>query len=630
MSDAIKHECGLAMVRLLKPLDFYQKKYGSAFYGLNKVQLLLQKMRNRGQDGAGIATVKLDTRPGQRYISRKRTNDPAYLKHLIDGIHSHFKDCTPEQLTDPQWLKANKPYMGEVLIGHVRYGTHGSNSIETVHPFIRQNNYITKNLILAGNFNLTNVDQLFGQLVELGQYPKEKSDTVTILEKIGHFLDDEVAKLYTWFKPEGYSNQEINTMIMEHLDVNRVLQRAARKFDGGFVIGGILGHGDAFVFRDPAGIRPAYYYQDEEIVVVASERPAIMTAIGVAFKDVKELKRGHSLIIKKNGVVKEQLCIDQHIDLSCSFERIYFARGTDRDIYLERKKLGELLVPAILKEIDNDYKNSIFSFIPNTAEVSFFGMIEGLDLALNKIKQEKILSKGDKLTPKTLDNILKMKTRVEKIVVKDAKMRTFIADKVGRAEMVSHVYDVTYGIVKNGVDTLVLIDDSIVRGTTLKDSIIQTVERLHPKHIVIVSSAPQIRYPDCYGIDMSMMKEFVAFRALVRLLKENGKSYLLDEVYQKCKKQYGKPDEEIKNYVKELYDQFSYQEVSDMIGAMITPPNIQATVKVIYQTIDNLHLACPNSLGDWYFSGDYPTPGGNRVVNKAFINYMEGKEGRGY
>ena len=630
MSELIKHECGLAMVRLLKPLDYYQKKYGSSFYGLNKVQLLLQKMRNRGQDGAGIATVKLNTRPGQRYISRKRTNDPAYLKALVSGIHEHFKDLTPEQLNDPTWLKENKPYMGEVLLGHVRYGTHGSNSIEHVHPFIRQNNWITRNLVLAGNFNLTNVDSLFEQLVELGQYPKEKSDTITIIEKIGHFLDDEVNKLYSWFKPEGYNNQEINTLIIEHLDVNRVLQRAARKFDGGFVIGGILGHGDAFVFRDAAGIRPAYYYQDDEIVVVASERPAIMTSLNVAYRDIKELKRGHSLIIKKNGTVTEQLCIDQTSNLACSFERIYFARGSDKEIYQERKELGKLLVPAILEEIKNDFKHSIFSFIPNTAEVSYLGMVEGLNNAFNKIKSKKIIAKGAQLTQKTLDNILNQKVRVEKLVDKDAKMRTFIADKVGRAEMVAHVYDITYGVVENDKDTIVIIDDSIVRGTTLRDSIVQATSKLHPKKIVVISSAPQIRYPDCYGIDMSKMKEFIAFRALVSLLNENGKSYLLNETYKKCKTQFGAPDEEIKNYVQELYENFTYEEISDKIAQLVTPPNVDIPVKVIYQTIENLNKACPKNLGDWYFSGNYPTPGGNRVVNKAFINYMEDNDGRSY
>ena len=630
MSDQIHHECGLAFIRLLKPLEYYYEKYGTALYGVNKMQLLLQKQRNRGQDGAGMATIKLDMPPGSRYISRKRSNNPQYIKHLFEGVFSHFNDLTEEQKNDPIWLKHNKPYTGELLLGHLRYGTHGPNTIETVHPFLRQSNYISRNLVLAGNFNLTNVEELFNELVNYGQSPKDKSDTVTVLEKIGHFLDDEVQRLFSWFKPEGYTNQEINTLIAEHLDVQRVLQRASRKFDGGYVMAGMLGHGDAFVFRDPSGIRPAFYYADDEIVVAASERPAIQTCMDVAFKDVKELQRGHALIVKKNGTVSELLCKEQLERNACSFERIYFSRGTDRDIYLERKKLGELLVEKIIKEVDSDFENTIFSFIPNTAEVSFYGMIKGLEKHTNIIKKEKILALGDKMTQDELEKILAITPRIEKLAVKDAKMRTFIADDVVRGEMMAHVYDVTYGIVNNEVDTLVLIDDSIVRGTTLRDSIIAILSRLKPKKIVIVSSAPQIRYPDCYGIDMSKMNEFAAFKALIALLKENKKEHLLQEAYQRAKDQENKPVEEMVNQVQKLYSEFTYEQVSDKIAEIITPEDIKPEVKVIYQTVEDLHKACPDNNGDWYFTGNYPTVGGTRVVNRSFINYMENKNERAY
>lgn len=630
MSDQIHHECGLAVIRLLKPLEYYHKKYGTALYGLNKMQLLLQKQRNRGQDGAGIATIKLDMPPGSRYISRKRSNNPQYIKHLFEGVFSHFNDLTVEQRNDPAWLKVNKPYTGELLLGHLRYGTHGANTIETVHPFLRQNNYISRNLVIAGNFNLTNVDELFEELVGFGQYPKEKSDTVTVLEKIGHFLDDEVQRLFNWFKPEGYSNQEINALIAEHLDLTRLLQRASRKFDGGYVMAGLVGHGDAFVFRDPSGIRPAFYYKDEEIVVVASERPAIQTCIDVSINEVKELERGHALIIKKNGQVEEVLCKDQLPRQACSFERIYFSRGTDRDIYLERKLLGELLVKDIVKEINEDFENTIFSFIPNTAEVSFFGMVQGLEKYTNTVRKRKIKALGSEMTDEQLDEILKITPRIEKLTVKDAKLRTFIADDVVRGELVAHVYDVTYGIVKNHVDTLVLIDDSIVRGTTLRDSIIFSLSRLKPKKIVIVSSAPQIRYPDCYGIDMSKMNEFAAFKALVQLLHENKKEHLLQETLQRCMEEESKPVEEMKNQVQVLYDEFTYEEISNKIAEIVTPKDLGIEVKVIYQTVDALHDACPNNTGDWYFTGNYPTVGGTRVVNRSFINYMNGKNDRAY
>ncbi len=630
MSDQIHHECGLALIRLLKPLEYYHKKYGTALYGLNKMQLLLQKQRNRGQDGAGLATIKLDMPPGNRYISRKRSNNPQYIKHLFEGVFSHFNNLTESQLNDPKWLKENKPYTGELLLGHLRYGTHGANTIETVHPFLRQSNYISRNLVVAGNFNLTNVEELFQELVGFGQYPKEKSDTVTVMEKIGHFLDDEVQRLFNWFKPDGYSNQEINQLIAENLDIQRLLQRASRKFDGGYVMAGMIGHGDAFVLRDPAGIRPAYYYHDDEIVVVASERPAIQTCINVRFNEVKELKRGHAIIIKKNGEVMEASCKPQIKRTACSFERIYFSRGTDRDIYLERKKLGELLVPDIVKEIDSNLKHTVFSFIPNTAEVSFLGMVEGLEKYANKIKKELIFKLGPNPKEKEIDDILKIRPRIEKLTVKDAKMRTFIADKVVRKDMMAHVYDVTYGIVENEVDTLVLIDDSIVRGTTLRDSILSILGRLHPKKIVIVSSAPQIRYPDCYGIDMSKMNEFAAFKALLALLKEDGKENLLEETYKKCLEEEKKPVDKMKNQVKALYDIYTPEQISAKIAQIVTPSDLKPEVSIIYQSIENLHLACPDNTGDWYFTGNYPTVGGTRVVNRSFLNFFEKSDERPY
>ncbi|MCE2790473.1 MAG: amidophosphoribosyltransferase [Saprospiraceae bacterium] len=561
MSDSIKHECGLALIRLRKPLSYYHEKYGTALYGLQKMQLLMQKQRNRGQDGAGLVTIKLDSYPGTRYISRKRSNSPQYLKDLFEGIYSHFTDLPEHQINDPAWLKEHIPYTGELLLGHLRYGTHGANTIETVHPFLRQNNWITRNLVLAGNFNLTNVDELFAELLAVGQYPKEKSDTVTVLEKIGHFLDDEVQRLFNWFKPEGYDNQEINHLIAEHLDIQRLLQRASRKFDGGYVMAGLIGHGDAFVLRDPSGIRPAFYYVDDEVAVVTAERPAIQTGFNVRYQDIRELGPGNALVMKKDGRVSEVSCKDPRPVTPCSFERIYFSRGTDRDIYLERKKLGELLAVRIMEAVDYDVENTVFSFIPNTAEVAFYGMVKGLEQILTEVKSKEIqdLQTKGMLTPQSLNAILSRTIRVEKIAVKDEKLRTFIAEKSARNAMVSHVYDVTYGIVRNEVDTLVLIDDSIVRGTTLRDSIIRILATLRPKKIIIVSSAPQIRYPDCYGIDMSKMK-----------------------------------------------------------------------VQVIFQTIDNVHKACPANHGDWYFSGNYPTPGGIRVVNRAFMNYMTNNDARAY
>ena len=630
MSDSIKHECGLALVRLLKPLSHYHEKYGTALYGLNKLQLLLQKQRNRGQDGAGIATIKLDMEPGNRYISRHRTIGSSYLKDLFEGVYNNFVDCSKDELNNPEWLKQNKPYTGELLLGHLRYGTHGANNIETVHPFLRQNNWISRNLVCAGNFNMTNIDELFDELVDLGQFPKEHSDTVTVMEKIGHFLDNEVQRIFDAYKKEGFTNKEISKYIAEKIDIERMLTRASKKFDGGYAIAGLIGHGDAFVLRDAAGIRPAYYYYDDEIAVVASERPAIQTCIDVRYFQISEVKPGHALIIRKNGEISEVQVKDPIERNSCSFERIYFSRGTDRDIYLERKKLGELLVPAILKEIKYDFENTIFSFIPNTAEVSYFGLMEGLEKELNGIKREKIIALGNDADPSQIDQILALRPRAEKLAVKDEKLRTFIADDIVRGEMVSHVYDVTYGIVKNEVDTLVLIDDSIVRGTTLRDSIIYILSRLKPKKIIIVSSAPQIKYPDCYGIDMSKMKDFVSFKALLKLLKENNKDKVLGEIYTLCKDEEEKPLEEMVNHVQKLYDMFTDEEIADKIAQIVTPKGVTAEVKVIYQTIENLHKACPNDKGDWYFSGHYPTLGGVRVVNRAFINFMENKHSRAY
>ncbi|MFN4256859.1 MAG: amidophosphoribosyltransferase [Saprospiraceae bacterium] len=631
MSDQIHHECGICLVRLLKPLEYYHEKYGTAFYGLQKLQLLMQKMRNRGQDGAGMATIKLNPKPGTRYISRQRSNASNYLTDLFDKVWGRLNSSTtPEQRQDPTWLRENMPYMGEVLLGHLRYGTHGNNSIERVHPFHRQNNWINRNLLLAGNFNMTNVDELFRELVDLGQYPKEKSDTVTVLEKIGHFLDDEVQRLHTWYKPDGYSNQDVNKLIFESLDIQRLLRRASKKFDGGYVLGGLIGHGDAFMMRDPNGIRPCFWYADDEIVVAASERPAIQTVFNIKYPLVQELKPGHALIIKYNGKVMEQPFVEPREKRACSFERIYFSRGNDREIYQERKKLGEQLARPVLESVGFDLENTVFSYIPNTAEAAFYGLAEGLEKECNRIKHEQILKAGKKLTPEKLTEILAMRPRVEKLVHKDEKQRTFIADTKSRDNMVSYVYDVTYGLVENDKDTLVLLDDSIVRGTTLRDSIVNITARLHPKKIIVLSSAPQIRFPDCYGIDMSKMKDFVAFQALLLLLKETGREILLKEVYHACKASENLPVEMVKNEVSRLYDIFNYEDISRKISEIVTPKDIVPKVEVIFQTLEGLHQACPHTSGDWYFSGKYPTPGGNRVVNRAFVNFMEGRDERAY
>ena len=633
MSDAIKHECGIAMVRLLKPLSYYKEKYGTSFYALNKMYLLMEKQHNRGQDGAGLANIKFDMAPGKRYISRHRENTSTPIKDLFAHINGRFEEefeKHPDHIQDPEWLKQNLPYTGELFLGHLRYGTHGGNTIEHCHPFLRQNNWMTRNLVLAGNFNMTNVDELFDQLVELGQHPKEKADTVTVLEKIGHFLDEENDRLYYDYKEKGYSKVDATPLIGENIDIQNILFESAKKWDGGYAIAGMIGHGDAFVMRDPAGIRPAHWYQDDEVLVVASERPAIQTAFNVRWEDVKEIKPGHALIIKKDGTVSEKQFREPLEQKSCSFERIYFSRGSDKDIYQERKELGRLVVEPVLKELDYDTKNTVFSFIPNTAETSFYGMVKGVEDYINTVKIGKILDGKRSIGADEVRDILNMRARVEKLTIKDAKLRTFITDDVHRDDLVSHIYDITYGTVVRGQDNVVLIDDSIVRGTTLQQSILRIVDRLGPKKIVIVSSAPQIRYPDCYGIDMAKLGDFMAFRAAIALIKETMQENILDDVYQKALAQMELPIEENINVVKEIYKPFTAEQISDKSAEIISPNNINAEVKIIFQSIEGLHSACPNHLGDWYFTGNYPTPGGNRVVNRAFINYMEGKNVRAY
>jgi amidophosphoribosyltransferase len=633
MSDQIKHECGIAFIRLLKPLSYYQEKYGTALYGLNKLYLLMEKQHNRGQDGAGIATIKLDVKPGHRYISRYRSMAQNAVADIFGYVHNKFVDIqneTPELMQDAEWLKQNVSFIGEVLLGHLRYGTHGQNSIENCHPFLRQNNWMTRNLVIAGNFNMTNVDELLEQLYELGQHPKEQADTVTVLEKIGHFLDDENQELFDTYKKEGLSNVEITHKISENLNIAHILRRSAKTWDGGYAISGIVGNGDAFVLRDPSGIRPAYFYQDDEIVVAASERPAIQTAFNVGFNQVQEIKPGHALIVKKNGTVTQEIFREPQEKRACSFERIYFSRGSDAEIYKERKQLGKLLIGQILDTVKSDLKNTVFSFIPNTAEISFYGLVEGLHEHIRKLQKDTLIERKDSLTDTELDELLSMTPRVEKLAIKDVKLRTFITADADRKEMVAHVYDTTYGVIKNDVDTLVAVDDSIVRGTTLRQSIIKIIDRLHPKKIIIVSSAPQIRYPDCYGIDMSKMGQFVAFEAAIQLLKERGMEHIIDEVYEKCKASLLLPKEEIVNHVKDIYRPFKQEEISAQITKIITPEGTVAEVEVIYQTLDNLHAAIPNHKGDWYFSGNYPTPGGNKVVNKAFVNWKEGNNQRAY
>ncbi len=632
MSDAIKHECGIAQIRLLKPLDYYKKKYGTAFYGVNKMYLMMEKQHNRGQDGAGFASIKLNTAPGERYISRIRSNAPQPIQDIFAQINTRINQEIKEQpeiAEDVALQKKHIPYLGEVFLGHVRYGTFGKNSIESVHPFLRQNNWMHRNLIVAGNFNMTNVNQLFNNLVELGQHPKEKADTVTVMEKIGHFLDSEVEKHYKKLKKQGYSKVEASPIIAEKLNVAKILRKSSKNWDGGYAMVGLLGHGDSFVLRDPAGIRPTYYYKDDEIVVVASERPVIQTVFNVDFEDVKELAPGHAIITKKNGEVSIKEIIEPLERKACSFERIYFSRGSDAEIYKERKMLGRLLMPEVLKSIKHDTINTVFSFIPNTAETSFYGMVEAAQDELNRQKNQAILSEKESLTDARLQEILAHRLRTEKIAIKDVKLRTFITEDSSRDDLVAHVYDVTYGVVKPE-DNLVIIDDSIVRGTTLKKSIIKMMDRLNPKQIVVVSSAPQIRYPDCYGIDMARLEDFVAFKAALELLKERNLYHIVEDVYKKCKDQVELEDQEVRNFVKEIYEPFSDEEISDKISELLSEPTVKASVKVIYQSVDNLHKACPKNLGDWYFTGNYPTFGGNRVVNRAFINFFEGSKDRAY
>ena len=632
MSDAIKHECGIALLRLKKPLEFYKEKYGSAFYGIHKMYLLMEKQHNRGQDGAGFASIKLDVDPGERYISRVRSNDAQPIRDVFAQINERINE---EMAENPAYAdnvalqKKHIPYIGELFLGHVRYGTFGKNSIESVHPFLRQNNWMHRNLIIAGNFNMTNVTELFNSLIELGQHPKEMADTITVMEKIGHFLDDEVTDLYQECKEKGLSKRDASPVIADKLDITRILKRASKGWDGGYAMAGLFGHGDAFVFRDPAGIRPAYFYEDDEIVVVASERPVIQTVFNVDFDKVQELQPGHALIIKKNGNVTEEEIITPTVKKACSFERIYFSRGSDTEIYQERKTLGKLILPAVLDAIENDTDNTVFSYIPNTAETSFYGMVEAAQDFLNQRKNNYILENRNTLTRETLQELLSVKIRTEKVAIKDAKLRTFITEDSSRDDLVAHVYDVTYGVIKP-TDNLVIIDDSIVRGTTLKMSIIKMMDRLKPKSIVIVSSAPQIRYPDCYGIDMAKLEGLVAFRAALELLRERNLYHIVDEVYKKCKVQEKHKDTDVVNYVTEIYAPFEPQEVSDKIAQMLTSNEVKASVKIIFQTVENLHIACPKNLGDWYFTGDYPTPGGNRVVNKAFMNFYEGKDARAY
>jgi amidophosphoribosyltransferase len=633
MSDAIKHECGIALIRLKKPLNYYVEKYGSAFYGLNKLHLMMEKQHNRGQDGAGVANIKFDMQPGERYISRSRSIDSKPIQDIFDQINARFKqigDEDPTLLKDVDYLKKHAGFTGELFLGHLRYGTFGRNSIESCHPFLRQNNWITRNLVVAGNFNLTNVDELFDNLITIGQHPKEKSDTVTVMEKIGHYLDVENAELYDKLSNNELSNKEIYDQIADQIDIEKILKKSSEFWDGGYAMAGLFGHGDAFVLRDPAGIRPAFWYENEEVCVVASERPVIQTAFNLKYTDVHEIQPGHALIIKKSGQVAEVLINEPHVPAKCSFERIYFSRGNDRDIYNERKELGRLVVPKVLDAIGHDIDNAVFSFIPNTAEVSFYGLIKGLEDYLNKKKFDQIKAIGSAITDEQLQQILNKRARTEKIAIKDAKLRTFITQDDSRDDLVAHVYDVTYGSVRRNEDNLVVIDDSIVRGTTLKQSIFRILDRLDPIKIVVVSSAPQIRFPDCYGIDMAKMGDFIAFEAAISLLKDRGLDQVIHDVYEKCKAQESLPKEQIQNYVKEIYAPFSDEEISVKIAALLTPNSIKAKVEIVYQSVADLHQACPGNTGDWYFTGNYPTPGGNKVVNKAFMNWVEGKNERAY
>lgn len=632
MSDAIKHECGIALIRLLKPLEYYKEKYGTAFYAVNKMYLMMEKQHNRGQDGAGIATIKFDMQPGERYIARVRSVEKQPIQDIFDQINTRIQgvlDAHPDEQENLDFLKEHIPYLGELMLGHVRYGTFGQNSIENVHPFLRQNNWMHRNLIVAGNFNMTNVQEMFNELVRIGQHPKAMADTVTVMERIGHFLDDAVAKLYKDAKREGYTKREASSIIAERLDVARILRKAAKNWDGGYAMAGLIGHGDAFVLRDPAGIRPAYYYKDDEIVVVASERPAIQTVFNVKKEHIHEIEPGQALIVKKAGDFALEQVLDATEKKACSFERIYFSRGSDEDIYKERKALGRYVFNRVYDAIDGDLFNSVFSYIPNTAETSFLGMISEAQTRLNTFKKSQILAKGASLSEAELDELLMVRPRIEKVAIKDAKLRTFITQDSSRDDLVAHVYDITYGSVKT-TDNLVIIDDSIVRGTTLKKSILRMLDRLHPKQIIVVSSAPQIRYPDCYGIDMARLEDFIAFRAAIELHKERGTEGVLKEVYTKCLESLSKEAKLVPNYVKEVYAPFSNEELELKISELLRPQDMKAPVKILFQTIEDLHRACPDNKGDWYFTGDYPTPGGHKVVNRAFVNYFEGKRSRAY
>jgi amidophosphoribosyltransferase len=632
MSDSIKHECGIAFIRLLKPQQYYIDKYGTASYAINKMYLLMEKQHNRGQDGAGLAYLKLDTKPGEQYINRHRSIKQQPLQDIFKKVFTEFNKKTakiPKKELSADWLKENVSSAGELFLGHLRYGTHGVNSIQACHPFIRKNNWRSRNLVMAGNFNLTNVDELIDFLVSIGQHPIKKSDTVTVMEKIGHYVDRDVQRIFDKYKAENYEYKTISECVEKELDIESILQHAAKDFDGGYLMAGLIGHGDAFVLRDPNGIRPGYYYKDDEVVVVASERPAIQTTFNINSENVKVIPPGNALIVKKDGQFSLKQCLPSQEVLSCSFERIYFSRGTDTEIYKERIDLGYRLTDRVMKEVSYDYENTVFSFIPNTAEVAFYGLMKGVEEHINAHKQKEI-EKNPAISSEQLNHLLNLRPRVEKIAVKDVKMRTFITDDAARDEMVSHVYDITYDSIQQHKDTLVMIDDSIVRGTTLQKSILSILDRLGPKKIIVVSSAPQIRYPDCYGIDMSKMHDFIAFRALLALLKERGLAHKLEEVYEKCKKALQDGTAKDKNYVQELYALFTDDEISDKISEIVRPEHIAAEVKVIYQDVKDLNLACPKNLGDWYFTGNYPTPGGNKVVNKAFVFFMEGKNERAY
>lgn len=633
MTDEIKHECGIAFIRLRKPLEYYQLKYGTWRYGLNKLYLLMEKQHNRGQDGAGIAGIKMDIEPGYEYLNRLRSITPSAINDIFQEIRENFNNIEerkPGLIKDIAWAKSNLPFCAEVLMGHLRYGTYGKNNIENAHPVVRQNNWRSRTLVMAGNFNLTNVDEIFSHLVELGQHPRGKIDTVTMLENVGHFLDSENQKKFNIFKKQGLSNREISDQIENNLDVSGILKESSKKWDGGYAIAGIFGHGDSFVMRDPWGIRPAFYYYDDEIVVAASERPVIQTVMNLPVEAIKELEPGTALITKKDASVEIETIRGPFERRACSFERIYFSRGSDKDIYIERKTLGSLLTPTIVKSVDGDLENTVFSFIPNTAETAFYGMINGIAVHMQNDAKKRILAKGKEITEDEIDKIISLKPRIEKVALKDIKLRTFITRDEGRDDLVGHVYDITYRTIRKKIDNLVIIDDSIVRGTTLKYSIIRILDRLKPKRIVIVSSSPQIRYPDCYGIDMARLGDFIAFRAAIELLKEQGKENIINDVYKKSKAQENLPKEEIVNYVKEIYAPFCPEEISDKISKMLKTSEIEAEVKIVFQTIEGLHKACPDHTGDWYFTGNYPTPGGNKVVNKSFINFVEGKSGRAY